>query len=55
MTYMTGPTERADRGEIYVSPPSYSILNPMAPGRLNVSVVVPLADTVSARGRLDSP
>jgi len=54
MTYMTGPTERADRGEIYVSPPDYSILNPMAPGRLNVSVVVPLADTVPARGRLDA-
>jgi flavin-dependent dehydrogenase len=54
MTYMSGPADRADRGEIYVSPPDYSILNPMAPGRLNVSVVVPLADTVPARGRLDA-
>lgn len=54
MTYMSGPTDQADRGEIYVSPPDYSILNPMAPGRLNVSVVVPLADTVPARGRLDA-
>ena len=46
MTYMSGPTDQADRGEIYVSPPDYSILNPLAPGRLNVSVVVPLADAV---------
>jgi flavin-dependent dehydrogenase len=54
MTYMSGPAGPADRGEIYVSPPDYSILNPMAPGRLNVSVVVPLADAVPARGRLDA-
>ena len=54
MTYMSGPTDQADRGEIYVSPPDYSILNPLAPGRLNVSVVVPLADAVLARGRLDA-
>jgi flavin-dependent dehydrogenase len=54
MTYMSGPADQADRGEIYVSPPDYSILNPMAPGRLNVSVVVPLADTVPARGSLDA-
>ena len=54
MTYMTGPTDGADRGEIYVSPPDYSILNPMAPGRWNVSVVVPLAEAAAARGRLDA-
>jgi flavin-dependent dehydrogenase len=54
MTYMFGPTDHARRGEIYVSPPDYSILNPMAPGCLNVSVVVPLRDAVPARGRLDA-
>ncbi len=54
MTYMTGPTDGADRGEIYVSPPDYSILNPLAPGRLNVSVVVPLRDAAAARGRLEA-
>jgi len=54
MTYMSGPSERADRGEIYLGPPDYSILNPMAPGRLNVGLVVPLADAVPHRGRLDA-
>ena len=32
-----------DRGEIYVDPPDYSILNPVAPGLVNLSLVVPLA------------
>jgi len=54
MTYMSGPADGADRGEIYVNPPDYSILNPLAPGRLNVSVVVPLRDAVPARGRLEA-
>jgi menaquinone-9 beta-reductase len=54
MTYMSGPTDRADRGEIYLSPPDYSILNPLAPGRLNVSVVVPLSDATACRGDLDA-
>jgi flavin-dependent dehydrogenase len=54
MTYMSGPVAHADRGEIYLNPPDYSILNPLAPGRLNVSVVVPLRDARAARGQLDS-
>src|SRR5262245_38464972 len=54
MTYMSGPVESAQRGEIYVSPPDYSILNPLSPGRLNVSVVVPLADAAAGRGDLDA-
>jgi flavin-dependent dehydrogenase len=53
-TYMSGPTGGADRGEIFVSPPDYSILNPLAPGRLNVSVVVPLEEAAAARGRLEA-
>ena len=40
------------RGEIYVDPPDYSILNPVAPGRVNVSLVVPLAHARAFRGRL---
>jgi flavin-dependent dehydrogenase len=54
MSYMSGPTRGGDRGEIYVSPPDYSILNPLAPGRLNVSVVVPLSEAARARGALDA-
>jgi flavin-dependent dehydrogenase len=40
------------RGEIYVDPPDYSILNPVAPGRVNLSLVVPLDDARAFRGRL---
>ncbi len=54
MAYMAGPTAGADRGEIYLDPPDYSILNPLLPGRLNVSVVVSLAEAAAARGRLDA-
>ncbi len=42
------------RGEIYVDPPDYSILNPVAPGRVNVSLVVPLAHARAFRGRLET-
>jgi len=41
-------------GEIYVDPPDYSILNPVAPGLVNVSVVVPLAHAKPYRGRLET-
>ena len=44
----------AGRGEIYVDPPDYSILNPVAPGRVNLSLVVPLSHTTPYRGRLTS-
>jgi flavin-dependent dehydrogenase len=54
MTYLSGPGERADRGEIYLQPPDYSILNPMAPGRINAGLVVPLADAAPHRGRLEA-
>ena len=39
-------------GEIYVDPPDYSILNPVAPGVVNLSLVVPLAHARPYRGRL---
>jgi geranylgeranyl reductase family protein len=43
-----------DRGEIYVDPPDYSILNPVAPGIVNVSLVVPLAHAKPYRARLET-
>ena len=44
----------AGRGEIYVDPPDYSILNPVTASRVNVSLVVPLAHARAFRGRLDA-
>jgi flavin-dependent dehydrogenase len=43
-----------DRGEIYVDPPDYSILNPVAPGIVNLSLVVPLAHARPFSGRLET-
>jgi flavin-dependent dehydrogenase len=40
--------------EIYVDPPDYAILNPVAPGTVNLSLVVPLAHAQPYRGRLDA-
>ena len=42
------------RGEIYVDPPDYSILNPVAPGLVNLSLVVPLAHARPYRGRMEA-
>jgi len=41
-------------GEIFVDPPDYAILNPVAPGRANLSVVVPVAHAAPWSGRLDA-
>ena len=41
-------------GEVYVDPPDYSILNPVAPGLVNLSLVVPLAHARVFRGRLET-
>jgi flavin-dependent dehydrogenase len=43
-----------NRGEIYVDPPDYSILNPVAPGVVNVSLVIPLAHARPFAGRLET-
>jgi 2-polyprenyl-6-methoxyphenol hydroxylase-like FAD-dependent oxidoreductase len=43
-----------DMGEIYVDPPDYSIINPVAAGVANLSLVVPLAHVQPYRGRLDA-
>ncbi|HET7875563.1 MAG TPA: NAD(P)/FAD-dependent oxidoreductase [Methylomirabilota bacterium] len=43
----------AEMGEIYVDPPDYSILNPVAPGLINLSLVVPLGHARPFRGRME--
>ena len=43
-----------DLGEIYVDPPDYAILNPVAPGLANLGLVVPHAHAGAFRGRLDT-
>jgi geranylgeranyl reductase family protein len=43
-----------EMGEVYVDPPDYSILNPVAPGVVNLGLVVPLAHARPFRGRLDA-
>jgi len=52
------PSEPASRPplyvEIFVDPPDYSIINPLAPDRANVSIVVPLAHAAPWSGRLDA-
>jgi flavin-dependent dehydrogenase len=41
-------------GEIFVDPPDYAILNPVAPGLANLGLVVPLAHARAFRGRLET-
>ena len=41
-------------GEIFVDPPDYAILNPVAPDRANLSLVVPLADAAPWSARLET-
>jgi flavin-dependent dehydrogenase len=43
-----------DRGEIFVDPPDYAILNPVLPGTVNLSLVVPLDHAVPYRGRMEA-
>jgi geranylgeranyl reductase family protein len=54
LAYVEGVEGFDGRGEIYVDPPDYSILNPVAAGRVNLSLVVPLAHAAPYRGRLES-
>jgi flavin-dependent dehydrogenase len=53
-TYVSGVPECRDRGEIFVDPPDYAILNPLAPDRINLSLVVPLAHAAGWSSRLDA-
>ena len=50
---VTGLAPAEGLGEIYVDPPDYAILNPVAPGVVNLSLVVPLAHAQPYRGRLE--
>jgi flavin-dependent dehydrogenase len=52
VTYVAGLADCRDVGEIFVDPPDYAILNPLAPDRVNMSLVVPLAHVGPWRGRL---
>jgi geranylgeranyl reductase family protein len=52
--HVSGIEELGDRGEIYIDPPDYAILNPVAPGLVNVGLVVPLAHAAPWKGRLET-
>jgi flavin-dependent dehydrogenase len=52
MTYVSGVSECRELGEIFVDPPDYAILNPIAPDRVNLGLVVPLAHAVPWSDRL---
>jgi flavin-dependent dehydrogenase len=52
--HVSGIEGLGDRGEIYVDPPDYCILNPVAPGIVNLGLVVPLAHAKPFRGRLET-
>ena len=52
--HVSGIEGLGDRGEIYVAPPDYSILNPVAPGIVNLSLVVPLAHAKPFSSRLET-
>jgi flavin-dependent dehydrogenase len=54
VTYVAGLTDCRDVGEIFVDPPDYAILNPLAPDRVNMSLVVPLDHVGPWRGRLET-
>ncbi len=54
VTYVEGVDGCADRGEIFVDPPDYAILNPLGHGRVNLSVVVPLAHAAPWSDRLET-
>jgi len=53
VTYVRGVEDAGELGEIFVDPPDYAILNPLAPERVNLSVVVPLAHAAPWSGRLE--
>lgn len=52
--HVEGLAPLGDLGEIYVDPPDYAILNPVAPGLVNLGLVVPQAHARAFRGRLET-
>lgn len=53
VTYVAGVPDCVSAGEIFVDPPDYAILNPMAADRANLSLVVPLAHVAPWSARLE--
>jgi flavin-dependent dehydrogenase len=53
VTYVSGVEGCRDFGEIYVDPPDYAILNPLAADRVNLSLVVPLGHAARWSRRLE--
>ncbi|MBI4588893.1 MAG: NAD(P)/FAD-dependent oxidoreductase [Candidatus Rokubacteria bacterium] len=54
VAYVEGVGGFDGRGEIYVDPPDYAILNPVAAGIVNLSLVVPLEHAAPYAGKLDA-
>lgn len=54
LMYVEGVEGFDGRGEIYVDPPDYAILNPVGLGQVNLSLVVPLAHAAPHRGKLEA-
>jgi flavin-dependent dehydrogenase len=52
VTYVTGLADCVELGEIFVDPPDYAILNPIAADRVNLGLVVPLGHAAPWSGRL---
>ena len=52
--HVSGIEDLGGRGEIHVDPPDYCILNPVAPGIVNLGLVVPLAHARPFSGRLET-
>lgn len=53
VTYVRGVRECRAAGEIFIDPPDYAILNPLALDRVNMSIVVPLRHAAAWSHRLD--
>jgi len=54
VTYVSDLDGCRDYGEIFVDPPDYAIINPVAADRANLSIVVPLAHAAPWSGRLET-
>src|SRR5439155_314712 len=54
VTYVSGLEGCRDYGEVFVDPPDYAILNPVAADRANLSVVVPLDHAAPWSGRRET-
>jgi flavin-dependent dehydrogenase len=54
VTYAEGVDGCRDHGEIFIDPPDYAILNPLAPDRINLSLVVPVEHLAPWSARLET-